>query len=131
MNPLKLIIVTMSLVTSSVAMAHEMVEPPLPPLPPVSLEHVAVKNILQDQLAQLSGRPVDEIALLMQQLRPGELAQTLGIDDEEFDTQLQQARLTLLRKALDAGFISAEQWQRLSETPALPLSHRRLIHIQE
>ena len=101
---------------------------PLPPPPPMVFEHLAVNNILQEQLAQLTGRSIVEIKTLMTQFRPQQLAQELAIDKATLNLQMNLARQTFLRNALIAGLITDDQWQQLSEMPSISIESMELNH---
>ena len=130
----KTIVMILTLASGGVMASPDFVEPPLPPAfpapppPPMTFERIAVGNILQEQLAQLAGRSIDDIKTLMKQVPPNQLAEELGLDEETFKEQLTLARQTFLLNALNAGLITDEQRQQLSELPLMPIHHREIIH---
>lgn len=78
-----------------------------------SLERAMVHKALAESLAQRTGRKPAELAALLEQSPPPELAQQLGIDPEAMHQMVLDARRGAVQKALAAGLIGSADAQRI------------------
>lgn len=91
------------------------------PHPPMSVERLAMENIMVEKLSQQTGRPATEIAALMNR-PPPEVAKELGLDDAAMRSNFDSARLTLIQRATEAQLITAAQAEQLRNAPR-PMRH--------
>lgn len=82
-----------------------------------SIERLAVQNLLAENLAQSTGRDVNEIKALFAQGHPGKAAEELGLDRAAMGEAMKAARSTYIERSLAAGLITQEQAQELANTP--------------
>ncbi|MBW7930050.1 MAG: hypothetical protein H3C57_01930 [Gammaproteobacteria bacterium] len=82
-----------------------------------SVERLAMQNLLAENLAQSTGRDVNEIKALFAQGHPGKVAADLGLDRAAMGKAMEAARSTYIQRSLAAGLITSEQAQELATTP--------------
>ena len=85
--------------------------------PAFSVERVAMRNLIVNQLAGRTGRSATEIGELLQSRRPREVAETLGLDEAAMKEIFASSRLTLIDQAVQAQMITAAQGDELKNAP--------------
>lgn len=89
--------------------------------PPLNLDRVAMNNLIIAALTQRTGRSADELTRIIGDRPPHEAAEQLGIDRQTMKAICDQARSTLLDKAVQAQMITSEQAATLKSLPPPPL----------
>ncbi|NGY03526.1 hypothetical protein [Solimonas terrae] len=85
--------------------------------PPPNLDRMAMTNLIITALELRTGRSADEIKRIIGDRPPHEAADELGIDRETMKAICDQARSTLLDRAVQAQMITTEQAATLKSIP--------------
>lgn len=106
------------LLAASAALAEQMPARDMPPPPRFSVDIAAMNHLLADDLAQRSGRKPQEVAAMLRNARPPEVAEQLGLDREAMHAAMKSAHESLVQKALAAGLIDKDDVQRIQQEEA-------------
>ena len=92
-----------------------------------SVEHMAMHNIMAEQLSAKSGKTVAEINALFEKGGPHEAFEQLGLDEDEVRPLFKEARLKLIDRSAKAGLITAAQAEKL-RSAKFEMRHKRRGH---
>ena len=90
-----------------------------------SVEFTAMHNILSELLSAKTGKTQAEIQAMFDKGGPHEVAEKLGLKHEEMKPLFQQARGTLIDRALAANLITAPQAEKL-RAAKIEMRHKRM-----
>lgn len=82
-----------------------------------SVEHAAMHNIMAGLIASKTGRSEAEVRKLFEDNGPREAIDKLGLSRDDLRALREQAHEQLVKKAAEAGLITAEQAARIRAMP--------------